>query len=72
MSLSKYATDDRGQEDHRGGREQSDSNLFSESNEASIGRSARLTAQIEFGGPQFLLRGIETKRAAYNTCAFCG
>jgi hypothetical protein len=61
MSLSKYATDDRGQKDHRGGHEQSGNNLFSESNEASSSRPARLTARIEFGRPQFPLRGIETK-----------
>jgi hypothetical protein len=61
MSLSEYATDDRGQENHRGGHEQPDSNLFSESNEASSSRPARLTARIEFGRPQFPLLGIETK-----------
>jgi hypothetical protein len=61
MSLSKYATDDQGQEDHRGGHEQSDSNLFSENNEATSSRPARLTTRIEFGRSQFLLRGIETK-----------
>jgi hypothetical protein len=49
MSLSKYAADDRGQENQRGGHEQSDSNLFSQSNEASSSRPARLTARIEFG-----------------------
>jgi hypothetical protein len=49
MSLSKYATDDRGQEDHRGGHEQSDSNPFSERNEASSSRPATLTVRIEFG-----------------------
>jgi hypothetical protein len=72
MSLSKIPTDDQDQEDHRGGREQSDSNLFSQSNKAPSNRPARLTARIEFGGPQFLLRGIETKRTVYNTCACCG
>jgi hypothetical protein len=63
----KIPTDDQGQEDHRGGHEQSDSNLSSQSNEASSSRPARLTARIEFRGPQFPLLGIETKRAAYNT-----
>jgi hypothetical protein len=58
MSLSKYTTNDRGQEDHRGGNEQSGHNLFSESNEAPSSRLARLTARIEFGGTQFLLRGV--------------
>jgi hypothetical protein len=72
MSLSKYAADDRGQENQRGGQEQSDCNLSSQSNEPSGSRPARLTARIEFGGTQFLLRGIETKRTAYNTCACCG
>jgi hypothetical protein len=72
MSLSKIPPDDQGREDHRVGREQSDSNLFSHSNEASSSRPARLTARIEFGRPQFLLRGIETKRTVYNTCACCG
>jgi hypothetical protein len=57
--LSKYATDDRGQKDRRGGQEQSGNNLFSQSNAASSSRSARLTARIEFGGPQFLLRCVD-------------
>jgi hypothetical protein len=62
MSLSeyasKYAADDRGQENQRGGQEQSDGNLSSQSNEASSSRPARLTARIEFRGAQFLLRGV--------------
>jgi hypothetical protein len=53
MSSSKYATNDQAQENHRGGHEQSGSNLFSESNEASSSRPAELTARIEFGRPQF-------------------
>jgi hypothetical protein len=72
MSSSKYATNDQAQENHHGGHQQSGSNLFSESNEASSSRPAELTARIEFGRPQFLLRGIETKRTAYNTCACWG
>jgi hypothetical protein len=69
MNLSKYATDDRGQENHRGGNEQSGSNLFPESYEASSSRSTRLTARIEFGEPQFLLRGVDDGKEPYNTCA---
>jgi hypothetical protein len=53
MRLSKYATDDQGQEDHRGGNEQAGRNLLPESNEVSSSRPARLTARIEFRGPQF-------------------
>jgi hypothetical protein len=54
--LSKYATDDRGQKDQRNGQEQSGNNLFSQRNAASSSGFARLTAQIEFGGPQFPLQ----------------
>jgi hypothetical protein len=57
--LSKYATDDGGQKDRRAGQQQSGNNLFTQSNAASSSRFARLTARIEFGGPQFLLRGVD-------------
>jgi hypothetical protein len=57
--LSKYATDDRGQKDQRNGQEQSGNNLSSQRDAASSSRSARLTARIEFGGPQFLLQGVD-------------
>ena len=57
--LSKYATDDQDQKDQRSGQEQSGNNLFTQRNAAPSGRFARLTAQIVFGGPQFLLRGVD-------------
>jgi len=57
--LSKYATDDRGQKDQRNSQEQSGNNLSSQRGAASSTRSARLTARIEFGGPQFLLQGVD-------------
>ena len=66
--LSKYATDDGGQKDRRAGQQQSGNNLFTQSNAASSSRFAGLTARIEFGGPQFLLRGVDDgNRTAYNT-----
>jgi hypothetical protein len=57
--LFKYAADDRGQKDHRSGQKQSGNNLFSQSDATSSSRPAKLTARIEFGGPQFLLRGVD-------------
>jgi hypothetical protein len=62
MTLSKYAADDQGQEYNRGGNEQPRRNLFLESNKASGSRPARLTARIEFGGAQFLLRASMMER----------
>ena len=41
------------------GQKQSGNNFFSQSNAASSSRPAKLTARIEFGGPQFLLRGVD-------------
>jgi hypothetical protein len=31
-----------------------------------------LTARIEFGGPQFLLRGVDGNAQVYNTCVYAG
>src|SRR5258705_13788179 len=53
MGLSKCAADDRGQKNHRGGQEHSRDYLSPQSNAASSSRPTRLTARIEFGGPQF-------------------
>jgi hypothetical protein len=53
MGLLKCAPDDRGQEDHCGGQQQSANNPASQSNGASSNWLTRLTARIEFGGPQF-------------------
>jgi len=70
--FSKYATDDQGKKDHRSDQEQSGNNLFSQSSPESSSRSARLTARVEFGGPQFVLWGVgHGKRTAYNSCAYC-
>jgi hypothetical protein len=44
--LSKYATNDRGQEDQHSGQEQSGDNLFSQRNAVPSSRSAKLPARI--------------------------
>jgi hypothetical protein len=46
MDLSKCAADDRGQENHHGGQEQSGDNLSSQNNATSSSGPTRLTARI--------------------------
>jgi hypothetical protein len=55
---------------HYGREKQSGNNLFAEGTTASSARPARITARIEFGGPQFLIRSGDDgneKRPAHNT-----
>jgi len=49
----KHAPDDGGQEDYRGGKQQSGDYLSPQSSGASSSRPTGLTARIEFGGPHF-------------------